>query len=158
MVTAPNISGYRTRLTGLLGLFFILKKLIIKSFFTSILGLRKWQEWLKKRELMSLNRVGDAVPATVSEFATRGSSVLYLAVMQPLNPLAHEFILFCAHRRGGEWPALYDEMCWVAGHRLFHDMGYTELSRVGLSFGLDNIERTIRMVDTVISRPPEPSP
>ena len=70
-------------------------------------------------------------------------------VMQTLNPIARDFILFCVHRHGKEWPALYDEMCWVAGHRLFCGMGYTELSKVGLSFGLNNIEDTIRMVDMV---------
>lgn len=72
--------------------------------------------------------------------------------MQPLEPLAREFILFCAARCGKQWPALYDEMCWVAGHHLFHNMGYTELSKMGLSFGLNNIEETIRMVDTVIAQ------
>ena len=71
--------------------------------------------------------------------------------MQNLSPLAREFILFCVQRRGDKWPALYDEMCWVAGHRLFHNMGYTELSQMGLSFGLYDIEDTIKMVDTVIA-------
>jgi len=70
-------------------------------------------------------------------------------IMQTLNPIARDFILFCVHRHGKEWPALYDEMCWVVGHRLFRGMGYTELSKVGLSFGLNNIEDTIRMVDMV---------
>ncbi len=70
--------------------------------------------------------------------------------MQTLNPLAQEFILFCIHRRGSEWPSLYDEMCRVAGRRLFHGMGYTELSKMGISFGLNDIEDTIRMVDTAI--------
>jgi hypothetical protein len=74
-----------------------------------------------------------------------------LVVMQSLSPLAREFILFCVQRCGDKWPALYDEMCWVAGHRLFHDMGYTELGKMGLSFGLYDIEDTIKMVDTVIA-------
>ncbi len=73
-------------------------------------------------------------------------------VMQTLNPVAREFILFCVHRCGEGWPALYDEMCWVAGHRLFHNMGYTELGKMGLSFGLYDIEDTIRMVDAVIAQ------
>jgi hypothetical protein len=51
-----------------------------------------------------------------------------------------------------EWPVLYDEMCRVAGRRLFHDMGYAELNQTGLSFGLDNIEHTIRMVDAVLAQ------
>jgi len=68
------------------------------------------------------------------------------------SPLAQEFILFCIQRRGSEWPVLYDEMCRVAGRRLFHDMGYAELNRTGLSFGLDNIEHTISIVDAVIAQ------
>jgi hypothetical protein len=72
--------------------------------------------------------------------------------MPASDTLAQEFILFCVGRRGSEWPALYDEMCRVAGRRLFRNMGYTELNRMGLSFGLDNIERTIQMVDAVIAR------
>lgn len=71
--------------------------------------------------------------------------------MEPLNPIAHDFILFCIHRQGKEWPALYDEMCWVAGHRLFRGLGYAELKKLGLSLALTNIEDTIRMVDRVIS-------
>ena len=70
--------------------------------------------------------------------------------MQTLNPLAREFILFCINRCGSQWPALYDEMCRVAGRRLFNDMGYAELSKMGLSFGLNDIEDTIRMVDTAV--------
>ncbi len=72
--------------------------------------------------------------------------------MHTLEPLVREFILFCADRCGKQWPALYDEMCWVAGHHLFHNMGYTELGKVGLSFGLNSIEDTIRMVDTAIAQ------
>ena len=55
--------------------------------------------------------------------------------MNDLNPLTRDFILFCAGRCDGQWPALYDEMCWVAGHHMFHDMGYAELGMVGLSLG-----------------------
>lgn len=75
--------------------------------------------------------------------------------MEPLNPIAHDFILFCIHRQGKEWPALYDEMCWVAGHRLFRGFGYAELKKLGLSLALTNIEDTIRMVDCVISEEEE---
>jgi len=71
------------------------------------------------------------------------------AIMETLNPVVCDFVLFCINRQGKEWPALYDEMCWVAGHRLFRGMGYTELSKVGLSFALNDIEDTIRMVDMV---------
>ena len=69
--------------------------------------------------------------------------------MEALNPVAHDFILYCIQRRGKEWPALYDEMCWVAGRRLFRGLDYTELRRLGISFSLTNIEDTIRMVDIV---------
>lgn len=69
--------------------------------------------------------------------------------MEPLNPIARDFILFCIHRQGKEWPALYDEMCWVSGHRLFRGLGYAELRKLGLSLALSNIEDTIRMVDIV---------
>jgi len=72
--------------------------------------------------------------------------------METLNPVAHDFILFCVHRHGKEWPALYDEMCWVAGHRLFRGLGYTELRRLGLSLSLTNIEDIIRMVDTITAQ------
>ncbi len=69
--------------------------------------------------------------------------------METLNPVAHDFILFCIRRQGKEWPALYDEMSWVAGHRLFRGLGYADLKKLGLSLALTNIEDTIRMVDIV---------
>ena len=69
--------------------------------------------------------------------------------MKTPSPLAREFILFCANRNHSQWPALYDEMCWVAGHRLFRGLGYAELREAGLSLGLTNIEATIRMVEAV---------
>jgi len=72
--------------------------------------------------------------------------------METFNPVACDFILFCINRHNKEWPALYDEMCWVAGHRLFRGLGYTELRNVGLSLSLTNIEDTIRMVDTVTAQ------
>jgi hypothetical protein len=40
-------------------------------------------------------------------------------------------------------------MCWVAGHRLFMGLSYSDLRRLGLSFSLTNIKDTIRMVDAV---------
>ena len=73
-------------------------------------------------------------------------------LMETLNPVARDFILFCIQRQGKEWPALYDEMCWVAGHHLFRGLGYAELRRLGLSFSLTNIEDTIKMVDTVTAQ------
>ena len=72
--------------------------------------------------------------------------------METLNPVARDFILFCVHRHGKEWPALYDEMCWVAGRRLFRGLGYAELRKLGLSLSLTKIEDTIRMVDTITAQ------
>ena len=78
-------------------------------------------------------------------------------VVRPLHPIIRDFILFCRHRKPKrEWPALYDEMCWVAGHRLFRGLGYSELRQMGLSFALTNIDDTIRLVDTVTSQEREP--
>ncbi len=76
--------------------------------------------------------------------------------MQTDSPLASEFILFCQQRCQQKWPDLYDEMCWVAGRRLFHGMGYAELDKAGLSLGLHNIEKTIRMVDAVVDNGRKP--
>jgi hypothetical protein len=69
--------------------------------------------------------------------------------METVDPVVRDFILFCVQRQGKEWPALYDEMCWVAGRRLFRGLGYTDLRKLGLSLSLNSIEDTIRMVDTV---------
>ena len=73
-------------------------------------------------------------------------------LMETVNPVARDFILFCVQRHGKEWPALYDEMCWVAGRRLFSGLGYDELRKLGLSFSLTNIDDTIRMVDAVTAQ------
>ncbi len=72
--------------------------------------------------------------------------------MEALNPLARDFILFCVQRNHKEWPALYDDMCWVIGHYLFRGLGYAELRKVGISLSLTNIENTIRMVDAVTAQ------
>lgn len=73
-------------------------------------------------------------------------------LMETLNPLARDFILFCVHRQGREWPALYDEMCRVAGRHLFRGLGYAELRGLGVSLSLTSIEDTIRMVDIVTAQ------
>ena len=72
--------------------------------------------------------------------------------MEALNPVARDFILFCTHRNHKEWPALYDEMCWVAGHRLFRGLGYVELRKAGISLSLSHIEDTIGMVDAITAQ------
>jgi hypothetical protein len=71
--------------------------------------------------------------------------------MNTVNPLIREFILFCAERQTQGWPALYDEMCRVAGQRLFQGLGYSDLRSLGLSFSLNRMENTIRTVETVIT-------
>lgn len=69
--------------------------------------------------------------------------------MEILNPVTRDFVLFCIRRHSKEWPALYDEMCWVAGHRLFRGLGYDDLRKLGLSFSLNDIEKTIKLVDSI---------
>jgi len=75
--------------------------------------------------------------------------------VETINPIAHDFILFCIRRHGKEWPALYDEMCWVAGQRLFRGLGCAELRELGLSFSFTSIEDITRMVDIVASEEQE---
>jgi hypothetical protein len=77
------------------------------------------------------------------------NSILRKGVMETVDPVVRDFILFCIQRQGKAWPALYDEMCWVAGHRLFMGLSYSDLRRLGLSFSLTNIKDTIRMVYAV---------
>jgi len=72
--------------------------------------------------------------------------------VEVFNPVARDFVQFCVQRKGKEWPSLYDEMCWVAGRRLFRGLGYAELRAAGLSFGLTGIENTLRLVDSVLSQ------
>jgi hypothetical protein len=79
---------------------------------------------------------------------------IIISVMQTTDPLARDFILFCVNRCGSQWPALYDEMCRVSGRRLFHGIGYKELKQAGLSLSLNDIETTIKMVDSVIPKSP----
>ncbi|MGD9115633.1 MAG: hypothetical protein PVJ61_00410 [Dehalococcoidia bacterium] len=69
--------------------------------------------------------------------------------MPTVDPIIRDFILFCLEREGKGWPALYDEMCYVAGQRLFRGLGYTELRERGLSFSLTKIDDTIRLIDAV---------
>ena len=67
--------------------------------------------------------------------------------MEFVDPVVCDFILFCVRRRGKEWPALYDEMCWVAGQHLFNGLGYAELRQRGLSFALTNLDKTFGLVE-----------
>ena len=63
--------------------------------------------------------------------------------------LAIDFITFCFARRSVEWPLLYDEMCFVAGNRLFKGLGYGELNEAGLDLTLGGMGRTSRLAHEV---------
>lgn len=64
--------------------------------------------------------------------------------------LAIEFIAFCFERRSVGWPQLYDEMCYVAGNRLYKGLGYDELKdEAGLDFTLSGLARTSRVTAEV---------
>ena len=67
-----------------------------------------------------------------------------------IHPQLAGFILFCIRRRGTEWPALYDEMCWVARRGLYDGLFYDELRRAGLSLSLNDLDQTSTVVDIVI--------
>ena len=66
--------------------------------------------------------------------------------------VAIEFIAFCFERRGVGWPQIYDEMCYVAGNRLYKGLGYEELSAAGIDFTLGGLGRTSRIAGEVTSR------
>ncbi len=66
--------------------------------------------------------------------------------------VAIDFILFCFERRGVGWPSLYDEMCYVAGNRLYRGLGYEELQDAGLDFTLAGLVRTSRITNEVTRR------
>ena len=69
--------------------------------------------------------------------------------MKEPDPIACEFVRFCQQRCHLGWPEFYDEMCWVAGHRLFRSMGYEELSKVGLSLGINGIDDAVALIEEV---------
>ena len=69
--------------------------------------------------------------------------------MEAIDPVARDFILYCIQRRGKEWPTLYDEMCWVAGHRLFRGLGSAELKSRGVSLSLSHVADIIGLLDTI---------
>jgi hypothetical protein len=66
--------------------------------------------------------------------------------------VANDFITFCYMRRGAGWPSLYDEMCYVAGNRLYRGLGYEELAQAGLDFTLGGLGKTSRLVNEVTKR------
>ena len=68
--------------------------------------------------------------------------------------LAAEFIAFCVQRRSAKWPEIYDEICWVAGRRLFRGLGYAELASAGLPLGLPYIAHLRHFVEQVAAQSP----
>ncbi len=71
---------------------------------------------------------------------------------EKIAQVAIDFIAFCFERRGVGWPVLYDEMCYVAGNRLYRGLGYEELKEAGLDFTLVGLARTSRLANEVTRR------
>ncbi len=71
--------------------------------------------------------------------------------------VAIDFIMFCFERRGAGWPFLYDEMCYVAGNRLYRGLGYEELRDVGLDFTLGGLGKTSRLVNELTRHASRPA-
>lgn len=67
-----------------------------------------------------------------------------------LTPEALEFVRFCYQRRRVGWPELYDEMCLVAGRRIYRDMGQAELAEHGIGFALYEMPALSMLVARVI--------
>jgi hypothetical protein len=67
-----------------------------------------------------------------------------------LTPEALEFVRFCYRRRRVGWPELYDEMCLVAGRRIYQDMGQAELAEHGIGFALFEMPALATLVARVI--------
>jgi hypothetical protein len=63
--------------------------------------------------------------------------------------VAIDFVSFCLSRRAVDWPFLYDEMCYVASHRLYRGLGYEELREVGLDLALSGLVKTSRIANEV---------
>ncbi len=68
--------------------------------------------------------------------------------------MAIDFIAFCYERNRREWPRLYDEMCHVAGQRLYRGLGYTELRDAGIDLtfsGMAKLSRASKEVTRQLS-------
>ena len=78
-------------------------------------------------------------------------STVPMEAAETTNPTVHEFIMFCAERRGREWLPLYDEMCRVASRRFFKGLGYAELRKLGLFLGLTDLDRTAALVSRTLT-------
>lgn len=83
-----------------------------------------------------------------AQVASRGRGTVRVAE-ERIAALAVEFIEFCFRRRSVGWPQIYDEMCYVAGNRLYKGLGYDELKAAGLDFTLSGLARTSRVTSEV---------
>ena len=72
--------------------------------------------------------------------------------MDSIDPQLRDFILFCAERRGKEWPVIYDEMARAASQRLFRGLGYNELKQLGLSLAASQADRLMQLIEQALSR------
>ena len=72
--------------------------------------------------------------------------------MNAIDPQLKDFILFCAERRGKEWPGIYDEMARAASERLFRGLGYDELKQLGLSLAASKADTLLRIVEQATTR------
>jgi hypothetical protein len=73
------------------------------------------------------------------------------------------FVRFCYRRRRVGWPELYDEMCAVAGRRLYEGWGPEELDGEGIGFGLAEMPSLAVFVRSILEeeagrRPDRPTP
>lgn len=64
--------------------------------------------------------------------------------------VAIEFIAFCYERNRREWPRLYDEMCYVAGKRLYRGLGYDELKDAGVDLTISGMTKLSRIAKEVV--------
>ena len=69
-----------------------------------------------------------------------------------LDPRVIGFILYCTRERR-DWPHVYDEMCRVAGQGLYQGLHYRDLKKLGFSFSLSHLRRTVEMIESVTQSP-----
>ena len=102
-----------------------------------------WRRWWTNRLVARLVLADDALRSASREVGVSDDRIAQVAI---------DFIAFCFERRGVGWPLLYDEMCYVAGNRLYRGLGYEELREVGLDFTLSGLARTSRVASEVTRR------
>jgi len=69
--------------------------------------------------------------------------------MSQAEGVAFEFARYIASRtpRDTPWTRVYDEMCYVARSRVFHGMGYAELSEAGVSLSITGLDHICQLLD-----------